>query len=162
MARKRLIEKVRTPRFGSIYGELWELGTPTTDSDYQKRYNEASDPTAKALVLMDYRKEYPKLFCKSPWVETALADAPHMQVSPNTPNSDIAPSIRGEHDLIITAQPQPPAPPLLTKYRSEVKRGILMQLTQNPKATDHEVCRGLDADGAVELRDDWKNSRNPR
>ena len=44
----------------------------------------------------------------------------------------------------------------LSKYRSEVKRAILMQISQNPKATDLEICRGLDADGAVELPPSWK------
>jgi hypothetical protein len=46
--------------------------------------------------------------------------------------------------------------PLLSKYRSELKRGILIQLTQNPGATDLEVCRGLDADASVELPEGWK------
>jgi hypothetical protein len=44
----------------------------------------------------------------------------------------------------------------LTRYRSELKRAILMQISQNPKATDLEICRGLDADGAVELPSGWK------
>jgi hypothetical protein len=44
----------------------------------------------------------------------------------------------------------------LSKYRSELKRAILMQIIQNPKATDLKICRGLDADGAVELPSDWK------
>lgn len=39
----------------------------------------------------------------------------------------------------------------LSKYRSPLKRGILMQLTLNSRATDHDICRGLDADGGVEL-----------
>jgi hypothetical protein len=31
-----------------------------------------------------------------------------------------------------------------------------MQLIKKPKATDLEICRGLDADGAVELPSSWK------
>jgi hypothetical protein len=31
-----------------------------------------------------------------------------------------------------------------------------MQLAQNPRATDLDICRGLDADGAVELPGNWK------
>jgi hypothetical protein len=137
-----------------------ELGTPTTDSDYQSRYNNALTPTEKGTVLRQYKKQYPKLFCKSPWVDTALADSPHMQVSPNPPSSDIAPSIQGERDLITP--PQPPAAPLLSKYRSKVKRGILMQLTQNPRASDLDICRYLDADGAVELPAIWKKDSKDR
>jgi hypothetical protein len=45
---------------------------------------------------------------------------------------------------------------LLSKYRSAVKRAILIQLTQNPRATDSEICRGLDADGSVELPEGWR------
>lgn len=47
---------------------------------------------------------------------------------------------------------------LLSKYRSELKRAILIQLTKNPRARDVEVCRGLDADGAVEIPQGWKAS----
>jgi hypothetical protein len=51
--------------------------------------------------------------------------------------------------------------PKLT-YRSEIKRAILVLLTQNPRATDLEICRGLDADGVVELPDGWKKNREDR
>ena len=44
---------------------------------------------------------------------------------------------------------------LMSKYRSALKRAILVQITQNPRATDLEICRGLDADGAVELPSNW-------
>jgi hypothetical protein len=47
--------------------------------------------------------------------------------------------------------------PLLKKYRSAIKRAILIQLTQKPDATDLEICRGLDADGGFELPVTWKN-----
>ena len=42
------------------------------------------------------------------------------------------------------------------KYRSATKRAILSQLVQNPDATDLQVCRGLDADGGVDLPKNWK------
>ncbi|HEV3277204.1 MAG TPA: hypothetical protein VG860_10350 [Terriglobia bacterium] len=54
------------------------------------------------------------------------------------------------------------ARPLLSKYRSELKRGILMQLIQHPDASDLEICRGLDADGAVELPADLKKGAGDR
>jgi hypothetical protein len=44
----------------------------------------------------------------------------------------------------------------MSEYRSELKRGILMQLIKKPNATDLEISRGLDADGAVELPALWK------
>jgi hypothetical protein len=44
----------------------------------------------------------------------------------------------------------------MSEYRSELKRGILMQLIKKPNATDFEISRGLDADGAVELPALWK------
>lgn len=50
----------------------------------------------------------------------------------------------------------PKSSALLSNYRSELKRAILVQITRNPCATDLEVCRGLDADGAVELPSSWK------
>jgi hypothetical protein len=51
---------------------------------------------------------------------------------------------------------------LLSKYRSELKRAILIQLTQNPNATDLEICRSLDADGAAELPAGWNVNRGDR
>jgi hypothetical protein len=45
------------------------------------------------------------------------------------------------------------------RYRSAIKRAILVCLTQNPNATDLEVCRGLDADGA-ELPTAWSLGKN--
>ncbi|NYF88896.1 hypothetical protein RBB79_05105 [Tunturiibacter empetritectus] len=49
--------------------------------------------------------------------------------------------------------------PLLNTYRSEIKRAILIQLTKNPDASDLNICRGLDADGAVEMPKTWSNGR---
>jgi hypothetical protein len=45
-------------------------------------------------------------------------------------------------------------------YRSSIKRAILAQLIRDPDATDAQVCRALDADGAVDLPKSWQN--NPR
>jgi len=50
----------------------------------------------------------------------------------------------------------------MSEYRSELKRGILIQLIRNPDATDLEVSRGLDADGAVELPASWKRHPGDR
>jgi hypothetical protein len=51
---------------------------------------------------------------------------------------------------------------LLSSYRSEIKRAILTQLALKPKATDGEICRGLDADGSVELPSSWKSKVSDR
>ena len=51
---------------------------------------------------------------------------------------------------------------LLLRYRSEVKRAILIQLAQNPRATDLEICRGLDADGSLELPQSWRAKSTDR
>jgi hypothetical protein len=53
-------------------------------------------------------------------------------------------------------RPRPRSDRLLSSYRSEIKRAILTQLALNPKATDVEICRRLDADGSVELPSSWK------
>jgi hypothetical protein len=45
---------------------------------------------------------------------------------------------------------------LMSKYRSALKRAVLMQISQNPSASDLEICRGLDADGGVELPSTWR------
>jgi hypothetical protein len=45
-------------------------------------------------------------------------------------------------------------------YRSELKRVISLQFARNPKASDLEICRALDADGAVELPASWKSGEN--
>ncbi|MGA2902592.1 MAG: hypothetical protein ABSD98_02070 [Candidatus Korobacteraceae bacterium] len=50
-------------------------------------------------------------------------------------------------------------PPRLN-YRSSIKRAILAQLIRDPDATDAQVCRALDADGAVDLPKSWQS--NPR
>ena len=130
MAEKRLIDKVRegevkwvkkdetnapeldaTPRFGNLTHHLLKLGTPTTDSDYQKRWYEASDPTEKGRVLVEYSERYPDLFSKSLWAKTAVAGAPHMQVSTSLPNSDRETIGRGaiaQQNPEVSAQGIPP------------------------------------------------------
>jgi hypothetical protein len=50
----------------------------------------------------------------------------------------------------------------ITAYRSEVKRFIAFQLSQNPAATDLEICRALDADGGLDLPQGWKNTPQDR
>lgn len=57
---------------------------------------------------------------------------------------------------------RPKSDGLLSSYRSEIKRAILAQLALNPKATDVEICRGLDADGSVELPPSWKSKLSDR
>jgi len=87
MRKRTLTERIKanvtdidiTPRLGSATNALWKLGTPTTDSNYQKRYNEALGPTEKGRILTEYSAAYSELFSKSAWVKTALAVAPHMR-----------------------------------------------------------------------------------
>jgi len=55
-----------------------------------------------------------------------------------------------------------PTKPLLLKYRSGIKSAILLALTKNPRATDAEVCRLLDADGGEELPLGWRNRKGDR
>lgn len=52
--------------------------------------------------------------------------------------------------------------PLLLKYRSGIKRSILRALTEDPDATDAQVCRFLDADGGEELPAGWKSRKEDR
>jgi hypothetical protein len=59
-------------------------------------------------------------------------------------------------------RPRPKSDRLLSSYRSEIKRAILTQLALNPKATDVEICRGLDADGSVELPSTWRSKVSDR
>jgi len=51
---------------------------------------------------------------------------------------------------------------LLSKYRSGIKRAILIELTKNPGASDLEVCRGLDADGSIDLPKTWQAEKKDR
>jgi len=51
---------------------------------------------------------------------------------------------------------------LLSNYRSGIKRAILIQLTINPGASDLEVCRGLDADGSIDLPKTWQAEKKDR
>jgi hypothetical protein len=66
----------------------------------------------------------------------------------------------------VSSVPQlPDAPTIASKaaklnYRSELKRVISLQFARNPKASDLEICRALDADGAVELPASWTSGEN--
>jgi hypothetical protein len=48
------------------------------------------------------------------------------------------------------------------KYRSGIRRAIALELTRNPHASDLEICRGLDADGGIELPNSWKRKPDDR
>ena len=45
-------------------------------------------------------------------------------------------------------------------YRSELKGVVALQFAKNPKASDLEICRALDSDGAVELPRTWRTGEN--
>src|SRR5208282_1617167 len=49
-------------------------------------------------------------------------------------------------------------PALLAKYRSGVKKGILLQLVKDHDADGLKIVRGLDEDGVGELPQGWKKS----
>ena len=51
---------------------------------------------------------------------------------------------------------------LLSSYRSAIKRAILIQLTIKPSASDLEVCRGMDADGSIDLPTAWQAEKRDR
>ena len=56
----------------------------------------------------------------------------------------------------------PPSGALLARYRSEVKRAILIQISHDPRANSLEICRGLDADGSLELPKTWRGNPTDR
>lgn len=60
------------------------------------------------------------------------------------------------------ATPKSAHKPLLLKYRSGIKRAILRALTDNPAATDAQVCGFLDADGGEELPAGWRRRKDDR
>jgi chromosome segregation ATPase len=79
--------------------------------------------------------------------------------------------VAGERKPDIAGQPVSSIPPLRVEptiaskaaklnYRSELKRVISLQFARNPKASDLEICRALDADGAVELPASWTSGEN--
>jgi hypothetical protein len=56
----------------------------------------------------------------------------------------------------------PPSGALLARYRSEVKRAILIQISHDPRGNNLEICRGLDADGLLELPKAWRGKPTDR
>jgi hypothetical protein len=48
----------------------------------------------------------------------------------------------------------------VTSYRSPLKRAVALHLTRSPNATDLELCRWLDDEGAVELPPNWAMKAN--
>lgn len=78
--------------------------------------------------------------------------------SENKPKEEPRPSTK----VPERTQPSRPTKPLMLKYRSGIKRAILGALTKNPTATDVEVCRLLDADGAEDLPAGWKTRKEDR
>jgi HTH-like domain len=48
------------------------------------------------------------------------------------------------------------------RYRSELKRVIQLRLAQNPRATDLDICRALDADGGAEMPLTWTKGTGNR
>jgi len=66
----------------------------------------------------------------------------------------------------VSSTPQLRIEPAITSkaaklnYRSELRRVISLQFARNPKASDLEICRALDADGAVELPVSWTSGEN--
>jgi hypothetical protein len=86
--------------------------------------------------------------------EAEMPKAPNSQKAAPVPDAGSGQSARTNRVTTSGA--------LLSNYRSGLKRAILIQLTQNPNATDLEICRGVDADGSVELPASWKANRGDR
>jgi hypothetical protein len=78
------------------------------------------------------------------------------------PESAVSPSSNQNRSQTPKVNQRSASRPLLNKYRSEIKRAILIQLTKNPRASDLEICRALDADGAAELPKTWKSTLGDR
>ena len=62
----------------------------------------------------------------------------------------------------VNGRPAARLPAASCRNHSGLKRAILIQLTQNPSATDLEICRGLVADGLAELPPGWNVNRRDR
>jgi hypothetical protein len=148
------------------------LRLATIDAYYEKGY----DTSGRRLSTMSSHlngailSEVQREFEKTPeWkqYQDALLEVAQAQSATGAPqNSGAAvPMARSGHNQGKKNKDSPERPsvsPPLSQYRSGVKRGILMQLTLNPRATDHDICRGLDADGGIELPATWKTNREDR
>jgi hypothetical protein len=110
-------------------------------------------------ILPDVQREFEK---SAEWQqfedELLTVGERQIQVAGTNPPSDKRPISKAgrETNSIHPPKDESSQAHLLSNYRSELKRGILIQLTRNPRASDLEICHGLDADGAAELPDGWK------
>jgi hypothetical protein len=80
---------------------------------------------------------------------------------PKMPDKHVAQTVGGhdDSDAAIKGSQQLKAIPKLT-FRSEMKRAIALLLSIDPDASDLEICRRFDDDGAVELPDSWRSDDN--
>jgi hypothetical protein len=68
-----------------------------------------------------------------------------------------------QQEQLASARPQDAAGQgLLLKFKSPIKRAILLALSQKPTATDLEICRMIDDDGSAELPKDWQTGAGGR
>jgi hypothetical protein len=112
-------------------------------------------------ILPEVQREYEKAPEWQEYQEKLLAVAEsHIQPVQNSRTSELGfwtpQGMRNkEAGNSLAGDRQEKERPVLS-YRSELKRAILIQITKNPKASDLEICRGMDADGAAELPPAWK------
>lgn len=77
--------------------------------------------------------------------------------------SDIVPAQTIETELQPSVESKGKARPRRkARYKSPLKRAISLLLVESLDASDLEVCRGLDEDGAVELPASWTSAGNRR
>jgi hypothetical protein len=95
--------------------------------------------------------------------EIAAKEWEHACDLPRTESDRMIPSTKGELSRDPSAgedqRRQRDRQPNL-RYRSHLKRAILIQLTKKRDATDLEICRALDADGAIDLPANWSIGKN--
>lgn len=125
------------------YGEVRDLDDPL---DKIQLLSRALDICKQTIVLREVKRTTRQRTLTATDGEPA---AEPKRVDPDKANRDaIAKQVPGTRPKL--------------KYRSEMKRAILIQLTQDPDATDHQICRRLDEYGAAELPAKWRRTPQDR
>ena len=144
------------PALGVPYGpsRVWEREDEETSLSMLKAFKNYFVIHLEAVLKNCVGAAHVELAKKTKPEQRSSTDSESQQgVPPNEPDTTPQPSREKNHT---------PTRALLLRYRSEIKRAILIQLTQNPGASDLEICRALDQDGAVELPKTWKSEPGDR
>ena len=153
------IRAVISSRTGAV---LWEL-------EMEEKRTGAFNTEWLNAAGAEFRRSMERLFAK--WVRKAEIDAKtlehQLRATSHDPRGkdaiqklDPVPSeslALGQPD--VAQVPQSKETPKL-KYRSHLKRAIALQFINNTSASDLDICRGLDADGAIELPTEWTIHKN--